>query len=33
MKYDGSRPMTRGAKRTLTAFSNGMLLLLTKKAV
>ena len=31
MKYDGSRPMTRGAKRTLTAFSNGMLLLLTKK--
>ena len=30
MKYDGSRPMTRGAKRTLTAFSNGMLLLLTK---
>ena len=31
MKYDGSRPMTRGAKRTLTAFSNEMLSLLTKK--
>ncbi len=31
MKYNVSRPMTRGAKRTLTAFSNGMLSLLTEK--
>lgn len=31
MKYDVSRPMTRGAKRTLTAFSDEMLLFLTQK--